>query len=209
MAMFATFSHFKSSLGSDALGLSSGSAFHIWNSLDGLGVSLENLVHIAGQLNRASNLGRALSSGERVYLNLETNENHFPLGSPSSGIGFLPNSDYFFHDFSSRNGILSLKGLPLTTKSTSESPSISGISDHPFLGSMFDPGDVTEFVAEALVNLAEIRGIEIVVHVPVERGKVARFQVIGEKRCIRELLIMVNKYFVERDIYEIVTFLIF
>ncbi|KAJ3287575.1 ssk1 response regulator receiver [Borealophlyctis nickersoniae] len=82
-----------------------------------------------------------------------------------------------------------LNATPSPTSSSSSSSSLSP-AKFPLKFSLFDPGDLNERVGDALANLADHRGLELIVHSPVQRGKEQEiFLVLGDEDCVRQLLV--------------------
>ncbi|KAJ3034394.1 hypothetical protein HK097_004520, partial [Rhizophlyctis rosea] len=81
------------------------------------------------------------------------------------------------------------------TSSTPTQTSQSAMDPSPKFPStltLFDPADLTERVGDALSNLADSRGLELVVHSPVQKGKEQDiYLVVGDEGGIRQLLIEV------------------
>ncbi|KAJ3037673.1 ssk1 response regulator receiver [Rhizophlyctis rosea] len=96
--------------------------------------------------------------------------------------------------FSSPSFILS-PPPPTPPPAATETPTLPASDPQPKFPTtmmLFDPADLTERVGDALSNLADTRGLELVVHSPVQKGKEQDiYLVVGDEGGIRQLLIEV------------------
>lgn len=86
--------------------------------------------------------------------------------------------------------------IPLlaTTLDSSSSLDLSGTPSpwHAVQRNIFDPVDLIESIGELMVNVAERKGLELILQTPVEKGKESRLWVIWDRGCLRQLLFMVS-----------------
>ena len=146
-----------------------GLSLNQFSVLEGLKIGVFNLEHIARQLRTISRWIKAINSPDAI---------------PND-----PNVPNLF-SLSSLNRLHDLSPLHEGAKLTPSGTALQDLFERSSNG-VFDPSDMIESVAEAMVNAAEIRGLELIVNTPIEFGKEGRFFVCGEENCMRQVLMMV------------------